>query len=91
MGDFRQRMRGSSEDTECFLSHDGSMISSIEYIERKIDKRVNEDLSEGSKKERKIGEKFSWLVCSSAGAYADHSGLRVRQFLMLNSAVFSMH
>ena len=47
MGDFRQRMRGSSEDTECFLSHDGSMISSIEYIERKIYKRVNEDLSEG--------------------------------------------
>jgi len=55
-----------------------SIISSIEYVERKVrGKLKKEDQGEERPRRRvkQIGENFSWLACPSARRYAHQCGL----------------
>ena len=61
------------------------MVTSIEYVERKVLRKVKNrkgDLGEERtrKKEKQTRERFSCLACPSVGAYAYHCGLRMRAF-----------
>ena len=55
------------------------MISSNEYIERRVQGRPGDRKEDGGeegtvRKERQIGETFSWLACHSADAFAYYYG-----------------
>ena len=68
------KTRSSYQVVEEFMNY------SIEYVERKVLMKVK-NRKEGrgggdgtGRKEKRMGENFSWFACPSAGAYAHHHG-----------------